>query len=159
MKTHISSFHALWWTEKKKSQTEHLSQYMYLSGFRDVTILNGKVTKKKSHTNNMWQLFLLFLFWKECHTSNILKIKHIALFVTFVTFFWKNSTCDFPKNDERKMTLTKWYKKSRDNNTSIYLGTIGTKGTSKPHLFRKGIFFIRCFSGISILHSRTFSKI
>ena len=145
MKTHISSFHALWWTEKKKSQTEHLSQYMYLSGFRDVTILNGKVTKKKSHTNNMWQLFLLFLFWKECHTNNMLKIKHIALFVTFVTFFWKNWKCYFIKNDERKMALTKWYKKSRNNNTGIYLGTIGT---SNPLLFGEGIFFIRHFPGI-----------
>lgn len=102
MKTHISSFHALWWTEKKKSQTEHLSQYMYLSGFRDVTILNGKVTKKKSHTNNMWQLFLLFLFWKECHTSNMLKIKHIALFVTFVTFFEKIQHAIFPKTTNEK---------------------------------------------------------
>lgn len=40
----ISRFMMNW---EKKSQTEHLSQYMYLSGFRDVTILNGKVTKKK----------------------------------------------------------------------------------------------------------------
>lgn len=46
------------------------------------------------------------------------------------------------------MALTKCYKKSRNNNTGIYLGTIGTIGTSNPLLFGEGIFFIRHFPGI-----------
>lgn len=141
----ISRFMMNW--EKKITNGTFITIHVFIRVSR-CDNLEWKSHKEKSHTINMWQLFFLFLFWKECHINNMLKIKHITIFVTFVTFFWKNWKCYFPKNDERKMTLTKWYKKSRDNNTGIYLGTIGTKGTSKPHLFREGIFFIRCFSGI-----------